>query len=275
MTKKPKTLQDLVKKVKIIEDAGQIVGVDLSNNDDDDLDNTLILIAANFLNEYKGLKYLDLSANNLGSDAVSKFLDALNPEILLNELNLRKTQIHPRVVKKLINFFQTNPQLTSLSLGANNLHDQGISEIAIALANDQHIEKVAFDATGITDKSVEKIADALKVNTHLAEVDLSYNSAISNKSAAVLCQALETNKSLTHLNLRCTSIGDSGAQEFITLLRERKNTTLRSLILPCNISNEKLLTIQGLLEQNITLSTGNKSAPNSPSNTKTNKILKA
>ncbi|XP_072891516.1 NACHT, LRR and PYD domains-containing protein 3-like [Hemitrygon akajei] len=181
---------------------------------------------------------LRLGGNDLGDSGVKLVSAALrNPECKIQKLGLINVGLTDSGEEDLVSALSTNPSLTELNLSGNKLGDSGVKLVSAALRNPEcKIQKLWLDNVGLTDSGAEDLASALSTNPSLTDLNLSGNklgdSGVKLVSAALrnpeckiqklwlenvgltdsgaedLVSALNTNPSLTDLNLRLNSLTD-------------------------------------------------------------------
>lgn len=159
------------------------------------------------ISAYK-LQYLDLSENSIlkkGAEELASYL--LKSKDLL-KLDLKKMEISDGVARTLARCLTTGEEicsLTSLNLSDNKIECPG----AIGIANSLHklkLKELSLSWNSIKHTGTIALTEALKGNNNLLSFDLSWN-ALGSKSdqfrttAAAISSLLETNTTLTHLDL--------------------------------------------------------------------------
>jgi hypothetical protein len=134
-----------------------------------------------------------------------------------------------------------NSSLTSLDLYLNFLNADGASMLLSALSHVPNLNSLSLEDNGIN--NTEKLSLQLSKNTTLTHLNLGANK-LGHLGATLLCQALETNTSLTSLDLHQCLIGvEKGFPISFTPMFESltKNHTLKHLNLMDNPFNEGLV----------------------------------
>ncbi|XP_072894401.1 NACHT, LRR and PYD domains-containing protein 3-like [Hemitrygon akajei] len=192
---------------------------------------------------------LRLGWNELGDSGVELVFAALrNPKCKIQKLWLNHVGITDSGAEDLISALSTNRSLTVLDLSGNELGDSGVKLVSVALRNPEcKIQKLGLREVSLTDSGAEDLASSLSTNRSLTELDLSRNelggSGVKLVSAALgnaeckiqkldlddvglgdagaeyLASTLNTNRSLTELNLNENKLGDSGVKLVSAALR--------------------------------------------------------
>ena len=149
-------------------------------------------------------------------------------------MNLLETKICESGVEYIADMLQNGSIVRMLSLGT------------VSLSGNNNI-------IAIKKRGLKYIAEALLTNCSLFELFLSMCILeITKENGQVLCQMLQRNKTLKHLELFCSSVFDVGA--FFIAEGLKLNTSLRMLTLSlCSISAEGAKFISGALTVNASL----------------------
>jgi len=229
------------------------------------------------------LTHLNLSSVWVFDEGVQALLEALQTNRTLTHLNLAEAMIHDPGATAIADILQRNCTLTHLSLPKNFISGGGAEALArglqrnhslvyldlgmnlgsdsVALALTQALESKcalshlnlsqcfhciveqkciihfkcempSFDSDNVIGPSgASALARALQSNCTLTYLDLTFN-RISPSGAAALGEALKSNCTLTHLYLMDNEIGESGAESLGEALQS--NHTLTHLNLQCN-----------------------------------------
>ncbi|XP_059818671.1 NACHT, LRR and PYD domains-containing protein 3-like [Hypanus sabinus] len=122
-----------------------------------------------------------------------------------------------------------------LSLGGTGLGDSGVKLVSAAARNPEcKIQKLVLRDVGLTDSGAEDLASALRSNPSLMELDLSYNK-LGDSGVKLVSAALKNPEcKIQKLWLENVSLTDSGAEDLVSILNT--NPTLTEL----NLSENKL-----------------------------------
>ncbi|XP_067016471.1 NLR family CARD domain-containing protein 3-like, partial [Acropora muricata] len=160
------------------------------------------------------ITHLDLRNNTIGDSGAEALAGALQlPATQLSHLDLEGCEIISLGVESFAGALQTNRSLTHLSLAGLGISYSGNAP-AEAIQFTRTLIPLDPSCSGIGDLETEAIC---KVTTHLQ----------------ILAGALQTNRSLTHLNLRNNEISDTEAIQLAQTLLD-KNSTLTCLDLSDN-----------------------------------------
>lgn len=264
------------------------------------LEDSEIILLAKALEQNNTVSSLDLSSNKIGPHhkiglaAVTALAKTLETNKTLTRLNFRSNNIGPAAAKVLAKALGTNQSLTDLDLSSNDIESEGAQAIAEALKTNKKIIKLDLALNKIDTVGIQAIAEALKINRTLQHLDLGWHeiklpgiqalahvlgtnqSSLTSLSLSAsyiggkegvktLATALETNTSLTKLDLRSTKVESSGAQALAKALRV--NQTLRSLRLEASdIDSVGAIALANSLKINQTLNSLNLERNNIGSN---------
>ncbi|XP_072894038.1 ribonuclease inhibitor-like [Hemitrygon akajei] len=129
------------------------------------------------LNTNRSLTELLLSENDLGDSGVKLVSAALrNPECKIRRLGLERVVLTDSGAEDLASALRTNPSLMELYLGDNKLGDTGVKLMSVGLRNPEcKIQKLRLERIGLTESGAEDLASALNTNPSLTELQLSDN----------------------------------------------------------------------------------------------------
>ncbi|KDO29137.1 hypothetical protein SPRG_05380 [Saprolegnia parasitica CBS 223.65] len=179
---------------------------------------------------------LDLSWNNLGLGGVVHLLPLLSASHSpLLELNLENNLLGDKPIVLLANALADSPQLQTLNLTRCNIGHEGAMALGSALKYVLALTSLHLSWNKIRGAGAAHLARGLQHCSTLRTLDLSWNSfgsLASSEALVALCDALQMNKVLTHLDVShnrlragdCDSLGAALAS----------NQTLRGLHLAGN-----------------------------------------
>jgi len=178
--------------------------------------------------EINKIKTLDIShrACHTNPNCIADIIKLNIPS--LTHLKLICCALYNNSIKNIANALKNNTTVMYLDISLNPFNDEGSQYIAEMLKNNSHLKHlILYQNTDVGNGWVD-LADALKRNQTLEKLDLSSNYV----ELIPLLQALQTNVSLTHLELSGININIkySEVQHILSLLAH--NTTLLSIDLP-------------------------------------------
>ena len=178
------------------------------------------------------LKCLVLGSNFIRDSGARAFADALQKNSSLTQLDVSENDIGDLGTEAICKALQSNHVMTHLILSSNTIVDSGVEALARALQSPA-TQLSCLDLAGcnITSLGVETLAGALQTNRSLTHLDLA--SSLRSCSAKALVRALQSNRSLTHLNLSGNCISDTEAILLAETLLDQ-NSTLAYLLLHYN-----------------------------------------
>jgi hypothetical protein len=170
-----------------------------------------------------------------GSYGGPPILQALAHRPTLTKLGLRCCPLGPDDARELGMVLCNTPCLHSLVLGDCNLGRAGLAELAPALYDNTSIKVLDLSDNNLNDMaSAVLLRGILESNKTMTTLDLSANK-FGNMPGAVVCIAdgLGSNSTLLKINLASCDLGDGGVSTLTQTLGSR-NTTLQKLSLESN-----------------------------------------
>ena len=219
---------------KALESNATLTYLDLSNDPDwcEQIGPSGASALARALLKNSTLKCLVLASNSIKDSGALAFADALQTNSSLIQLDLFENDIGDLGTEAICKALQSNHVMTHLILGGNTIRNSGVEALAIALQSPAtQLSGLYLVDCDITSRGVETLAGALQTNRSLTHLNLA--GSFRSCSATALVRALQSNRTLTHLNLSRNYISDSEA----VLLAEtlwNQNNTLAYLCLHCN-----------------------------------------
>ena len=145
--------------------------------------------------------------------------------------------------------------VTELNISGNNIGDKGIALIATALQTNTTMTKLNITVCNMSDDGAKSLARALTVNKTLQELFIGiigWNDVCDKGIIALISTALQTNTTMTKLNITECSMPDDGAESLARALTVNK--TLQVLNLSYNdITDTGIAHIATALTTNNTL----------------------
>ena len=180
---------------------------------------------ARALKKNSTLKCLLLGPNSIGDLGAIAFADALQTNSALTQLDLGGNGIGALGIEAICKALQFNHVITHLDLCGNTIGDSGAEALAEALQSPAtQLSYLHLDECHITSFGVKILAGALETNQSLTHLNLARLRRISC-SATALAEALQLNRTLTHLDLSCSGIGDLGTEAICKALQSNHVTT--------------------------------------------------
>ncbi|XP_062895925.1 LOW QUALITY PROTEIN: NACHT, LRR and PYD domains-containing protein 12-like [Mobula hypostoma] len=173
------------------------------------------------------LTELDLGANKLGDSGVKRVCEALrNSESKIQKLWLYDVGLTANGAKDLISTLSTNRSLTELNLNDNKLGDSGVKLVSDALRNPEcKIQKLWLWNVGLTVSGAEDLSPAINTNRSLTELNLNDNQ-LGDSRVKLLSAALRNSKrKIKKLWLRNVGLTDSGAEDLVSTLSTNPSLT--------------------------------------------------
>lgn len=203
-----------------------------------------------FLNN-KTIKTLDIPFNKISAVGISSLQRALQNNSTLTKLNLHSNPLHTdgaNGIQKILK--NTSCAIVDLNLGNCKLGDVGLSIITQALEHNSSLKKLTLDNNLISKRGCKMLCDILQKNDNINHLDLHSN--ILGSGAAYFGEVLEKNNALVILNIADNTIGSDVVKSLTAALA--KNSTLRSLDLSENyIQEDDISLIERALDNNFTL----------------------
>ena len=214
-------------------------------------DSTAKALAGELQSPATQLSYVNLERCKITSLGAEALAGALQTNRSLTYLSLVESEILFSATA-LAEAIRLNRTLTHLNLSWNDIGDLGTEVICKALQSNHVMTHLILHGNTIGNSGAVALAEALKSPaTQLSYLDLEM-CHITSLGVEILAVALETNRSLTYLNLACLSISCSA-----TALAEalQLNRTLTHLHLSGNriCDTEAIQLAQTLLDKNNTL----------------------
>ncbi|XP_044178772.1 protein NLRC3-like [Acropora millepora] len=169
------------------------------------------------------LKCLVLGSNSIRNSGAVAFADALQTNSTLTQLDLCENDIGDLGTEAICKALQSNHVMTHLILGGNTIGDSGVEALARALQSPAtQLSGLHLVDCEITSLGVETLAGALQTNRSLTHLNLA--GLFRSCSATALVRALQSNRTLTHLNLSGNRVSDTEAILLAETLRDQNNT---------------------------------------------------
>ncbi|XP_015766765.1 PREDICTED: nucleotide-binding oligomerization domain-containing protein 2-like [Acropora digitifera] len=170
------------------------------------------------------LKCLVLASNSIEDSGAREFANALRTNSSLTQLDLFENDIGRLGTKEICEALQSNHVMTDLILSCNTIDDSGVEALAKALQSPAtQLSGLHLLECEITSLGVKALAGALQTNRSLTHLNLA-GSLRSCSARTALVTALQSNRTLTHLNLNGNRVSDTEAILLAETLRDQNNT---------------------------------------------------
>jgi len=128
----------------------------------------------------------------------------------------------------LVNHLESNRQSATLSLAYASISDDGVAETAKFVRDNPFVKYLDLRGNNIQAKGATALANGVKLNRSLRSLNLKWN-AIGRDPSGVgaLCDALKSNLTIGHVDLRNNRINNIGAKYIAEMLKA--NTTITHL----------------------------------------------
>eukprot|EP00941_MAST-03F_sp_MAST-3F-sp1_P002862 g2862.t1 len=172
----------------------------------------------------RGLLTIDFSNNLIRDDGVLAIAHAIEKSKMIRILNLNSNKIMDKGASALANCLKMNHSVKTLSLSANSIEDKGCQDIAHSIRLNTVLTALHLAENKIQAQGGEAIAEALSLNTATAETS-SLFVGLSEDAADDLSASLQSNNSLTILDLAGNNIENVGARAIGEMLRSNEHVT--------------------------------------------------
>ncbi|XP_044171779.1 protein NLRC3-like isoform X2 [Acropora millepora] len=177
---------------------------------------------AGALQTNRSLTYLSLVDSDISCSATA-LAEALRLNRTLTHLNLSWNDIGDLGTEVIFEALQSNHVMTHLILHGNTIGNSGAVALAEALKSPAtQLSYLDLHGCHITTFGVEILAGALQTNRSLTHLNLASLSISS--SATALAEALQLNRTLTDLDLRNNQISDTEVIQLPQTLLDKNNT---------------------------------------------------
>jgi len=194
---------------------------------------------------------IDLTRNELDDECISSISLALVDNTAVSRLNLAENVISSEGAEYLFGIFETNKTLMDINLFGNNVDPDLLEEFNTMMLERRPslVECIASDSSDVTDLTLnginlvestqtEALIDALASNTHVEQVNMD-GCEMDDTLVSVLSLALVENKSITSISLRDNNITSEGCEYLLGTLES--NLTITHLDLDGNQIDDQLL----------------------------------
>ena len=184
---------------------------------------------ANVFSQNSKLKELDLSDNNICTEAIIKIMSKLNTSTSMTKFIISHNNITDYAADYIATFLSNNANVEVLDLSHNNLLSAGT--IKICKTNISKLITFKINHNCITVEAANDIASFLSHNKKLQVLDLSCND-LQESGCKNIFEALQDNCILTSLKIGNCHATDKTADEIANVLLN--NPGLEELDLSCN-----------------------------------------
>jgi Ran GTPase-activating protein (RanGAP) involved in mRNA processing and transport len=137
------------------------------------------------------------------------FADIIRNNTTITTLNIQHYNLRSDGTSLLVDALNNNNTITNLRLPYNSIIGEGVNRLFDFLQTNQTIRKLDLEGNDINDRDIEHLAEVLKLNNTLTHLNLKSNGMINkpgNNAITALANALTTNTSLIHLDIRDNNI---------------------------------------------------------------------
>lgn len=179
------------------------------------------------LQQNKTLTSLNLAYNGIKDTDIPALIELCthNPQLMV--LDLSDNQITFDDVQ-LLTFLKTNQSLKTLNLSIGGtwtkITNEGVEKLAEALQYNTGLTNLNLTNNQINDKRFRVLATVLQKNKHLTSLNLS-NNQLSDKDVPALIELCTNMPNLIELNLESNWMTPNGIQEFSAFLETNKTLT--------------------------------------------------
>ena len=200
-------------------------------------DSFIFLLSKQYFN-FKSLKHVNISKNNLGDIGGTYFLHLISEFSKdLEFLNISYTGIGKNSCDILINFLTDDHlKITTLNISGNNLGDELFSEILVAISSNSYVNKLYISDNNLSRIGSNVIGNFLKYDKKIKLLDVSKNN-FDDEIISFMLKGLIINSSLDILFLNDLGLTNRSFRTFDTTLSI--NTNLKKLFLEKNKFNYK------------------------------------
>jgi len=133
----------------------------------------------------------------------------------------------------LINHLESNRQSSTLSLAYASISDDGVAETAKFVRDNPFVKYLDLRGNNIQAKGAIALANGIKLNRSLRSLNLKWNAIGRDPSGvSALCDALKSNLTIGHVDLRNNRINNIGAKHIAEMLKA--NTTITHIDISWN-----------------------------------------
>ena len=183
---------------------------------------------SNVFSQNSKLRELDLSYNNLSTEAIIRIISELN-STSMTKFIIGHNNITDHAAEYIATFLSKNKDLEVVDLSYNNL--QSASAIKICKTNISKLIAFKINHNSITVEAANDIASFLSFNKKLQVLDLSCND-LQESGCKNIFKALQDNCVLTSLKIGNCHAANEAANEIANVLLN--NPALQELDLSCN-----------------------------------------
>lgn len=195
---------------------------DINNVDENENNDEIQLIPMNCL--YNNGMF-NISSKNIDNKSIllSKKTINSNYNIYENELELTKfNYVFSSNISKYTNF-----PLKELYLQSNNINDILFSQLIKILKKTYYLEILNLSKNNLTDNSLEELAEFILESNFLIDIDISYNTSITNIGINILCNKIfEIDRKLS-LNICKTIKCQKYFNELSILMKLKPNLSIK------------------------------------------------
>jgi len=136
-------------------------------------------------------------------------------------------------IPALLNHLDQNREASTISLAYASISDEGVAEVSKFVRDNPFVKYLDLRGNNVQAKGAMSLANGVKLNRSLRSLNLKWNAIGRDPSGvSALCDALKSNLTIGHLDMRNNRINNVGAKYIGQMLTS--NTTISHLDLSWN-----------------------------------------
>lgn len=184
----------------------------------------------------KGLLYIDLSMNPVGSKVSFKLAEWISTSYQLNGVNFSGLKMKPKAGKMIAKLLGSGASLSYLNL-SNNLLEKSLIEILEKVKDSRTLKELHLSGNTFDSKSGQSLVDCFSKNNSLKTLALK-QCKLSKTVLMSLAQTIMENSSLTSLDLSLNDMSNIDVAASIGDMFSRSTCLVELNISACNFTSE-------------------------------------